>query len=307
MVGELLSSFVELAQPATRKNIAQLALTTPSPEKEELEALAGEEEAYIASVLDKRVSVLDLLERYSSCGLSFAAFLQMMPQLKARQYSISSSPRWSAEHCTLTFAVLEAPAHSGQGRYRGVASTFLAQARLGTQVPVTVKPSNVAFHPPESLATPLIMVCAGTGIAPFRGFLQDRALRVAEADGQKIGPTVLFFGCDHPPVNFLYKDELDQWEREGLVSVRPAFSHQPELGGKYVQDRLWRDRADVVELVKQGAKFYVCGDGHHMAPAVHDACLHIYQEATGATLEEAEQWLTEMERTQARYVADVFA
>jgi cytochrome P450/NADPH-cytochrome P450 reductase len=92
-----------------------------------------------------------------------------------------------------------------------------------------------------------------------------------------------------------------------LVSVRPAFSRAPEIGGKYVQDRLWRDRADAIELVKRGATFYVCGDGRHMAPAVHDACVRIYCEATGADADQAERWMAEMERTHGRYVADVFA
>jgi cytochrome P450/NADPH-cytochrome P450 reductase len=308
MVGELLTSFVELGQPATRRNIEQLAVTTQCPpEKKELAALASDEAAYTESVLNKRVSVLDLLERYPSCGLSLAAFLQMLSQLKPRQYSISSSPLWSADHCTLTIAVVDAPALSGQGRYQGAASTYLAQARPGARIAVTVKPSNVAFHPPESLAIPIIMVCAGTGMAPFRGFLQDRAMRAEQTEGQTVAPALLFFGCGGPDFDFLYKDELEQWQQKGLVSIRPAFTHAPDVGGKYVQDRLWRDRAEVVELVKQGATFYLCGDGRRMAPAVHDACVRIYEEATGSTREVAEQWMTEMERTHGRYVADVFA
>lgn len=308
MVGELLSSFVELGQPATRKQIEQLAVTTQCPpEKKELEALASVDAIYTGSVLEKRISVLDLLERYPACGLSFAAFLQMLPPLKTRQYSISSSPLWSADHCTLTIAVVDAPAFSGQGKYHGVASTYLAQARPGTKIAVTVKPSNVAFHPPESLATPLIMVCAGTGIAPFRGFLQDRAFRSEQARDQALAPALLFFGCDHPDVDYLYKDELAQWEQSGIVSIRPAFTFAPEIGGKFVQDRLWQDRDDVIELVKQGATFYLCGDGRKMAPAVHETCVRIYEEATGAAREEAEKWMIEMERTHGRYAADVFA
>ncbi|MFL5804869.1 MAG: bifunctional cytochrome P450/NADPH--P450 reductase [Roseiflexaceae bacterium] len=306
--GELLASYVELGLPATRKQIEQLAVSTPCPpEKQALEALIAEDATYEETILNKRVSVLDLLERYLSCGLPFSAFLQMLSPLKPRQYSISSSPLWSADHCTLTLAVVDAPALSGQGKYYGVASTYMAQARPGTKVAMMVRPSNVAFHPPEPLATPIIMVCAGTGIAPFRGFIQDRALRAIQAEGQMIGSALLFFGCSHPDVDFLYQDELADWERQGVVSVRPAFSAQPPGDIKYVQDRLWQDRADVVELMKQGAVFYVCGDGRRMAPAVYETCIRIYQQATNATPEEAEQWMTEMERTHGRYVADVFA
>jgi cytochrome P450/NADPH-cytochrome P450 reductase len=306
--GELLASYVELGLPATRKQIEQLAVSTPCPpDKQALEALIAEDATYEEAILNKRVSVLDLLERYRSCGLPFSAFLQMLSPLKPRQYSISSSPLWSADHCTLTLAVVDAPALSGQGKYYGVASTYMAQARPGTKVAMTVRPSNVAFHPPESLATPIIMVCAGTGIAPFRGFIQDRALRAIQAEGQVIGAALLFFGCSHPDVDFLYQGELADWEQQGVVSVRPAFSAQSPGDIKYVQDRLWQDRADVVELMKQGAVFYVCGDGRRMAPAVYETCIRIYRQATNATPEEAEQWMTEMERTHGRYVADVFA
>jgi cytochrome P450/NADPH-cytochrome P450 reductase len=306
--GEVLASYVELGLPATRKQIEQLAVSSPyPPEKKALEALIADDETYTESVLNKRVSMLDLLEQYSSCSLSFASFLQMLSPLKPRQYSISSSPLWSAEHCTLTVAVLNAPALSGHGTYHGVASTYLAQARPGTKVAVTVRPSQAAFHPPESLETPIIMVCAGTGLAPFRGFLQDRAIRAGQVPGTKPAPALLFFGCRHPDVDFLYKDELTAWEQQGLVSVRSAFTLAPEIGGKFVQDRLWRDRADVVELVKQGAIMYVCGDGRQMAPAIHDTCVRIYQEATGSTPDEAEQWMTDMERNYGRYVTDVFA
>ena len=306
--GEVLTNYVELGLPATRKQIEQLAVSSPYlPEKHALEALIAADAVYIESVLDKRVSVLDLLEQYLSCRLSLASFLQMLSPLKPRQYSISSSSLWSADHCTLTVAVVNAPALSGHGTFHGVTSTYLAQARLGTRVAVAVRPSQVAFHPPESLDTPIIMVCAGTGVAPFRGFIQDRAIRAGHAAGVKPAPALLFFGCSHPEVDFLYKDELTAWEHQGVVSVRPAFTLIPEVGGKYVQDRLWRDRADVIELVKQGAIMYVCGDGRRMAPAVHETCVRIYQEATGSTLDEAERWMTEMERNYGRYVADVFA
>lgn len=306
--GELLASFVELGLPASRAHVEQLAVATPCPpEKRALEALIASDATYQTDVLEKRISVLDLLERFQSCDLSFAAFLQLLPPLKPRQYSISSSPVWSPDHCTLTLTVVDAPALSGQGQYYGVASTYMAQARPGTKVAITVKPSNIAFQPPESLQTPMIMVCAGTGLAPFRGFLQDRALRAAHADGTPPAPALLFFGCDHPDVDYLYRDELATWQQQGIVDVRPAFSAVPKDGVKYVQDRLWRDRADVVELVEQGAVFYVCGDGRRMAPAVYDTCRRIYQAATGATPEQAEQWMSEVQHKRARYIADVFA
>ncbi|TVT39764.1 cytochrome P450, partial [Amycolatopsis rhizosphaerae] len=227
--GELLSSYVELSAPAGRRQIAQLADSTACPpERDALRALAADD-TYPREVLDRRVSVLDLLTRFPSVQLPFGTYLQMLPPLAPRQYSISSSPRWSEDHVTLTIAVLSAPALSGNGTYEGVASTYLASARPGTRIAVSVRPSQTAFHPPPSLATPMIMVAAGSGIAPFRGFLQDRALRATE-EGVEPAPALLFFGCDHPERDLIYRDELKGWERAGIVSVRPAFSGRPEDG-----------------------------------------------------------------------------
>jgi cytochrome P450/NADPH-cytochrome P450 reductase len=163
----------------------------------------------------------------------------------------------------------------------------------------------VAFHPPRSLATPIVMVCAGTGLAPFRGFLQDRAM-AAQEQGATPARALLFFGCDSPDVDYLYRDELTQWSEQGIVSVHPAYSAAPTDGVAFVQDRLWADRAEVIELVGQGAVFFVCGDGRYMALAVHETCTRIYTEATGATPQQADAWMTEMEREHGRYVADVF-
>lgn len=302
---EVLFHYVELGQPATRSQVAALAAATRCPpEQAELKALA-EEEAYQRDVLGKRVSVLELLERYASCELSLAAFLEMLPPVRARQYSISSSPLWNAQRCTLTVAVVDAPALSGQGRYQGMASTHLANCTPGTRVAVAVRSSNDHFHPPASPETPMVMVCAGTGLAPFHGFLQERAVQAQ--NGRSVGPALLFFGCDHPDVDFLYRDELKAWEAAGVVSVRPAFFKAPQGDVTFVQHRVWQDRADVADLFRKGAHVYVCGDGRRMAPAVRETFLRIYQEAVSATTEQAEAWMDKIERETGRYVSDVFA
>jgi len=275
--GELLASYVELSQPATRKQIEQLAAATSCPpDKQGLQALAANPPAYAEQVLDRRVTPLDLLESYPACQLPFSSFLQLLAPLTPRQYSISSSPRWSPDHATVTVAVLQSPALSGRGTCEGAASTYLAHARPGSKIAVSVRPSNVGFRPPQSLAIPLVMACAGSGIAPFRGFLQDRAQQAQEQDTAP-APALLFFGCDHPDVDYLYREELTAWAEQGIVDVRPAYSAAPQDALTFVQDRLWADRADVIDLVRQGAVFYVCGDGRLMAPAVYDTCTRIYR------------------------------
>jgi len=305
---ELLFHYVELAQPATRGQVAALAAATTGPQQAELIAMS-EDEAYQRDVLAKRVSVLELLERYPSCALELAAFLEMLPPARARQYSISSSPLWNANRCTLTVAVVDAPALSGQGRYQGMASTYLANCAPGTRVVVAVRSSNDLFHPPASPEVPMVMVCAGTGLAPFRGFLQERAMQAHS--GRSVARSLLFFGCDHPDVDFLYKDELAAWETAGVVSVRPAFYKAPQRTDEgevmFVQHRVWQDRAELAELFRQGASVYVCGDGRRMAPAVRETFVRIYQEAVGASVEAAEEWMERIERESGRYVSDVFA
>ena len=302
---EVLSGYVELSQPATRAQLSQLAKATPCPpERDELDRIATDE-AYPREVLDQRVSVLDLLERTQSCTLAFARFLEMMPTLRARQYSISSSPLIDPAQCSLTIAVVDAPALSGNGQFQGVASTYLAALQPGARVSVAVRPSQTAFHPPADPMTPMVMVCAGTGVAPFRGFLQERAAQ--KAAGREVGPALLFFGVDHPDVDYLYREQFDAWQAQGVVEVRPVFSSKPEGDVMFVQHRVWQDRGDLSRLFQKGAQFFVCGDGKRMAPAVRDTFVRIYSEATHADESAALEWVDKMEHEHVRYVSDVFA
>jgi cytochrome P450 / NADPH-cytochrome P450 reductase len=151
----------------------------------------------------------------------------------------------------------------------------------------------------------MIMIGAGTGLAPFRGFLQERAAQARS--GRAVGPSLLFFGCDHPDVDLLYKDELDAWQAAGLVDLRPAFTFAEHDGVKFVQQRVWKDRADVARLFGEGAVVYVCGDGQRMAPAVRDTLARIYADETGMPHEEALRTVEQIERERGRFVEDVFA
>ena len=132
------------------------------------------------------------------------------------------------------------PAWSGRGEFHGTCSTFLARLFPEDQVPIAIRTPNVPFHPPALNSKPVVMICAGTGLAPFRGFLQERALR--HAHGEPAGPALLFFGCDHPDVDLLYRDELENWERQGIVTLCPAFFRKPDGEVTFVQHRVARAR-----------------------------------------------------------------
>lgn len=304
-LAQVLSDYVELGQPATRVQVGRLAAATRCPpDREALEAL-GEEEAYARDVLARRVSLLDLLERFPASELSLGQFLSALPPMRARQYSISSSPLRDTGRCSLTVAVLDVPALAGERRHLGVTSTYLAGLAEGAAVSVAVRPSQAAFHPPEDPAAPIIMVCAGSGIAPFHGFLQERAIQ--KAGGREVGEALLFFGVDHPDVDYLYREELEQWQSEDVVDVRPAFSQAPEDEVIYVQHRVWRDRERIADLFRRGATVFVCGDGERMAPAVRETFIRIYREAMQVSEEAANAWADDIEREHGRYVADVFS
>jgi cytochrome P450 / NADPH-cytochrome P450 reductase len=310
-VEDLLGRYVELSAPATAKNVARLAeKSTSPPDAEKLAAIAADRDRYREEILHKRVSVLDLLEQYPSCELSFGEFLELLPAMRVRQYSISSSPRENPTQCSVTVAVVDAPAWSGRGQFHGTASSYLARRDPGDRLPVAIRTPNVPFHPPAANDTPVIMIGAGTGVAPFRCFIQERALR--NAHGEDTGTGLLFFGCDNRDVDFLYREELDRWEKDGIVEVYPAFYRhsdgkpKPDGEVRFVQHRLWQERERVRAVLDEGAVVFVCGDGLHMAPAVRDTLTKIHQETANCSDEAADEWLQDMEH-QSRYVPDVFA
>ena len=301
----ILSDYVELDQPATHAQVEALAEGARCPPERDALARLADKTVYQGEVLTKRISLIDLLERFPACDMDLGAYLAAMPPMRARQYSISSSPLADPSQCTLTVAVLDAPALSGQGRRLGSASNFLARLAPGARLPVAVRASQGSFRAPNDRGRPLVLVCAGTGIAPFRGFLQDRL--IAKGQGETVGPALLFFGMRHPEVDYLYRDELAEWERAGIVALRPAFSRFPQGAVRYVQDRLWQDRADLVAMYRAGASTFVCGDSTGMGPAVRAMFLKIYADTTGASADEAAAWADTIETDKDRYATEVFA
>lgn len=224
--------------------------------------------------------------------------------------SISSSPLADVSRCTLTYSVLDEPSLSGQGRHVGVATNFLSELSAGEKLHVAVRPSASAFHlPHDPEKTPIICIGAGTGIAPFRGFIQERAAMLAA--GRDLAPALLFFGCRDPAVDDIYAEELARWQDLGAVDVRRAYSRAAAAtdGCRYVQDRLRRDADDVYELWDRGAKVYICGS-RELGKAVEDACVQLVidkarkEDGKETTEEEARAWLDKNRKE--RFATDVF-
>jgi cytochrome P450/NADPH-cytochrome P450 reductase len=317
-VFDLLMTRVELGTPVSQKQLQSVADATPENRRETIVNLL-DNDVYQKTVLPKRYSILDVLEDHPDCQLPFADYLDMLNPLKPRQYSISSSPISNIEFvsvaektiqrltASLTYDVHDEPAWSkADRRFHGVASTYLARLDTGDRVRCFTRSTNINFHLPADPLTPVIMVCAGSGLAPMRGFIQERAT-IRKARNATLGPAILYFGCRDHEKDFIYKDELAQWESDGAVSVRACFSKEgPEGCFKYVPDRLWAERDEVAELFHaQGAKILVCGSASKLAKSTADVCKRIWLEKhEGMTEQDAQAWLDTVKET--RYVSDVF-
>ena len=301
----ILRDLVELQAVATRRHIEAMAAHTRCPATRPLlEALAGDGDGgYMEAVFAKRLSVLDLLEAHPACELPSGIFLEMLPMMAPRYYSISSSPNALPGRAAITVGVVQGPARSGAGVYKGVCSCHLSACPVGTTINVSVKETKAGFRLPSDPARPIIMVGPGTGLAPFRAFLQERSIQ--QRGGAALGPAMLFFGCRHPDQDFIYRDELDGFARDGIVELHVAFSRLD--GSKtYVQDLIVRERARIWPLIRDGAIIYVCGDGSRMEPDVKRAITGIAGQELGLSTDQAADWMEQMTGSD-RYVLDVWA
>jgi cytochrome P450/NADPH-cytochrome P450 reductase len=262
---DLLRSYVELSQPATKGALKICARYTESPkDKTYLEETALDSNLFRIEIINKRVSVFDILLHTPSISLPLPTFLGLLPPLRVRQYSISSSPLVSPETCTITYGNIHQPALSDPDiLFEGVASSYLSSLKMGDRIQVSLrKTSKKTFRVPDDTQnTPMLMFAAGTGLAPFRGFIEQRAALISANPEIKLAKAVLFLGCRSMTKDRLYAEEMDQWIRDGVVDVRYAFSREPEnsQGCKYVPERMKCDKDLLRQLWKDGATVYVCG------------------------------------------------
>jgi cytochrome P450/NADPH-cytochrome P450 reductase len=303
----ILGSCVELQACATRADIDVLAGYTDDPgEQAQLRALTGDDEQaharYREAVREPNVSILDLLERYPSCRLPFPVFLDLLPALAPRYYSISSSPSASPQSCSVTEGVLRAPARRGDGEFEGVCSTYLAAMAPGSTVFVFRREPTIPFRPAADPAVPIIMVGAGTGLAPFRGFLQERAAQ--KAAGATLGRSLLFFGC-RTEQDRLYADELAAFEDTADLQVHYALSRASTDGHRYAQHQMLAHQDAVWSLLDDGAQLFVCGNARTLAPGVRAALTQIAVGKTGCSAHEADDWLAGL-RAEHRYLEDIW-
>ena len=303
----ILGACVELQDVASRSDLAVLArYATDADQAAELQAMSGLDEAgrdeYREKVATRRRSVLELLDDYPSCDLPFNVYLQLLPPMRPRYYSISSSPT-VASSCHLTVGVLHGPARSGDGYFNGVASNHLGSSMENSTQFIFVRKPTIPFRPPANPHTPMIMVGAGTGMAPFRGFLQERAALAEQ--GVPVGKSILFYGCRNADHDMLYADELKAFETSGITELRVAFSREPGQPRTFVQQLIEREGDQVWDLISAGAVIYVCGNANTMAPGVRAALMEIYRAKSNGSDTTADDWLKGL-REDDRYLEDIW-
>lgn len=240
--------------------------------------------------------VIDPLLAHPAAKFTPEEFVKCLRKLQPRLYSIASSQKAQPTEVHLTVAAVRYESH---GRKReGVCSTFLADRTGDAHVPVFVHTAK-HFRVPEDLSTSAIMVGPGTGIAPFMAFLQER-----KATGAT-GKNWLFFGDQKAATDFLYREELEAWQNEGVLhKLSTAFSRD-QAEKIYVQHRMLEAAEELYAWLEQGAYFYICGDASRMAKDVDTALHQVVEKAGGKSAEEAAAYVEELKKSK-RYRKDVY-
>jgi sulfite reductase (NADPH) flavoprotein alpha-component len=289
---EALSSYFEITV-LTKPLLEKAARFTDNQQLKEL-ATPGhnEQKAY----LEGR-DLLDLVRDFGPWSFTAQEFVSILRKMPARLYSIASSYEANPEEVHLTIGAVRYEAH---GRERKGVCSILCAERLepGDTLPVYIQ-HNPNFKLPENPETPIIMVGPGTGVAPFRAFMQEREETGAE------GKAWMFFGDQHFVTDFLYQIEWQKWLKDGVLTRMDVAFSRDTAEKVYVQHRMLEQSKELFRWLEKGAAVYVCGDEKHMAHDVHQTLLEIIVNEGGMSLESAGEYLAQMQR-EKRYQRDVY-
>ncbi|KAG6010085.1 hypothetical protein E4U21_000118 [Claviceps maximensis] len=329
----ILRYHLEICGPVSRQFAATLAAFSPNEEvKAEMTRLGSDKEYFHDKTGTHFYNISRFLEASGKgqkwTNIPFSAFIEGLTKLQPRYYSISSSSLVQPKKISLT-AVIESQMIPGRTEpFRGVATNYLLALKErqngdpnpssfgksyalngprnkfdGIHVPVHVRHSN--FKLPSDPGKPIIMVGPGTGVAPFRGFIQERAKQAQ--NGASVGKTILFFGCRKRSEDFLYESEFEEYKKilGDRLEIVTAFSREGTTK-VYVQHRLKERSKEVGELISQKAYFYVCGDAAHMAREVNTVLAQIIAESQGVSEAKGDEIVKNM-RAANQYQEDVWS
>ena len=294
---EALTDRLALAKP-TRKMVETIAArATNETEKSKLATLlAPDGKDQLAGWLEDR-EFIDLLAEFPSAKVTPQELVDHMRKLMPRLYSIASSPKLFPTEIHLTVAVVRY--QTNQRERVGVATTFLADRTELGRTPVPVFVSHSHFGVPDDPARDIIMVGPGTGVAPFRAFLQERVATKAP------GRNWLFFGDQHRATDYLYEEDWNAWLASGALQRADLAFSRDQILKVYVQDRMRENAAELWAWLKGGANFYVCGDAKRMAKDVDVALHQVIAEQGGLDAAQAGDYVKQMKKDK-RYQRDVY-
>mmetsp|Transcript_45667 Transcript_45667/g.114911 ORF Transcript_45667/g.114911 Transcript_45667/m.114911 type:complete len:662 (-) Transcript_45667:433-2418(-) len=296
-----LLSFVDITSPPRKSVLESLShFTTDPAEKEKLKLMSSGSEAateeYNKTIREPHRCILEVLELFPSIKLPLDAFLDINPRLAPRYYSISSSQAAHPDSVHATVAVVNFTTPTGRF-HNGVCSTWLQRQEPGAEVAVYIRKST--FHLPADPSIPILMIGPGTGLAPFRGFIEQRAATKAS------GKTVFFFGCRRRDTDYIYEEELKQYVESGVLThLSVAFSREQDEK-VYVQHKMREEKDIVWDVISNNGYVYVCGDARYMAKDVHQALIDVAAEVGGMSETAAEEFISKLQ-ADGKYLQDVW-
>jgi len=278
-----------------RGSVGQYAKLAPG--REGLKVLMGPENKARAEEYCWGRELVDLVTEFPGVVTEPQQLFHVLQRLVPRMYSIASSQKMHRDNVQTTVRVIRYESH-GRSR-QGVASGQLGdRADVGTTMPIFLH-SNANFRMPADTSTPVIMIGPGTGIAPFRAFLEER-----QATGQT-GDNWLFFGEQREKLDFLYREQFLAMQKDGVLTRLDTAFSRDQAKKVYVQDRMQEHAAELYSWLERGAYFYVCGDATRMAKDVEMALLDVIARGSNGTLDHAAEYLAMMKK-QKRYQRDVY-
>ncbi len=290
---EALTSYFEITL-LSKKVLQQASELT---DNEELQKLLLVENANLLKEYCNGRDLLDMLQDFGPWKGTAQEFVSILRKMTARLYSIASSINAHPGEVHLTIGAVRYNAH---GRVRkGVCSVLVAErTQEGDTLPVFIQP-NKHFHLPESVDKDIIMVGPGTGIAPFRSFIEERAVTKAT------GRTWLFFGDQHAASDFLYEEEIEQYLQDGVITKLDLAWSRDTDKKVYVQNKILENSKEVFEWLDNGGYFYICGDKDRMAKDVHNTLIEVIAKEGSMSQEDADAYLNDLKK-QGRYLRDVY-
>ncbi|KAJ5227562.1 Oxidoreductase FAD/NAD(P)-binding [Penicillium citrinum] len=324
--------YMEVCAPVSRQFVSSLAAFAPDEQsKAEIVRLGNDKDYFHEKITNQCYNIAQALQSITSkhfTAVPFSLLIEGLNKLQPRYYSISSSSLVQKDKISITAVVESVRLPGASHMVKGVTTNYLLALKQkqngdpspdphgltysitgprnkydGIHVPVHVRHSN--FKLPSDPSKPIIMVGPGTGVAPFRGFIQERAALAAK--GEKVGTTLLFFGCRKRDEDFLYQEEFKKFQEQMGDSLKIITAFSREGSEKvYVQHRLKENASLVSDLLKQKANFYVCGDAANMAREVNLVLGHIIAEQRGMPAERGEEMVKHM-RSSGSYQEDVWS